>query len=129
MVRLMSRFGVQVALFALLAIPAAAQEADVTGEWAITFPNPQGGSATIDAVFVQEGQKVTGTVTIPQVEAEMSEGVVEEAKFSFQVQVNFQGEWYTLAFSGAVDGDAMEGTVDIPDGTRVDFTAMRKEGG
>lgn len=129
MVRLMIRLGVSVALLSVLAVPAAAQETDVTGEWSITFPNPQGGSATIDAVSVQEGPKVTGTVTIPQIEAEMSEGVIEEGKFSFQIQVNFQGEWYTLAFSGAVDGDAMEGTVDIPDGSRVNFTATRKESG
>ena len=130
MARFLSRIGLSAVALALIALPATAQ-VNVTGTWELNFQNPQGGSATMIASLTQEGTTVTGTIELSEVpEAEMSDGVVEDSTLSFQLEVLFDGQWYPLWVSGAVDGDTITGSIELPEGAgTIPFTGARTEGG
>ena len=132
MPRFLRRIGLAAMAFALIALPVAAQDVDVTGEWEFNFADPQGGGpVTIHAALMQEGTTVTGTVEVSAVpDAEMSDGMVEGSILSFGLDVLYEGLWYRLGLGGEVDGDAISGYIELPEGAgSIPFTGMRKEGG
>ena len=63
MAHFLNRLGVFAVALALIALPLAAQDVDVTGNWEPSFQDPQGGGAVARHVaLVQEGTTVTGEV-------------------------------------------------------------------
>ncbi len=131
MTRLLTRLGVFAVAMALIALPAAAQDVDVAGEWELSFQDPQGGGpVSLHLVLEQEGTTVTGTVQLSAVpEARMSNGMVDGSTLSFGLEVLFDGVWYTLGVGGAVDGDSVTGYIELPEGAgSIPFTGARAEG-
>lgn len=117
------------ALIALLAMsmPVAAQ-ANVAGNWTMIVEAPEA-PGEIVAVFAQDGAKVTGTLDVPMVGgAEMSEGMVEEDTFSFLLEVDMEGQWFTIEVEAEVDGDEMVGEFYIAEFGSIPFSAVRSEG-
>ncbi|SVE57383.1 uncharacterized protein METZ01_LOCUS510237 [marine metagenome] len=131
MARLIGHITLCALAIALVSTPVAAQDVDVTGEWALNFADPQGGGeVTVVAVLAQEGTTVTGTLEVSAVpEATLSDGMVDGSTLSFGMNVLFEGQWFTLGVGGTVDGSAISGYIELPEGSgSIPFTGMKTEG-
>jgi hypothetical protein len=110
-------------LFAAFAMTAAA--ADIAGTWKASIETPNG---TIENTFVLkvDGDKLTGTVTGQMGEAPITDGKVDGDNVSFAVKRQTPNGEFVLNYKGAVSGDEMKVTVQIPAMDRsFDFTAKR----
>lgn len=112
--------------FAILAVPAAAQ--DVAGTWAFTMDTPQG-EMVMEVVFAQDGAEVTGTADFAMAEAtEISDGLYEDGVLSFLMHLGFEGQWITVEMEADVDGDEMTGEAYVAEmGEGSSFTAKRSD--
>ena len=130
----MRNLSITLLLSAALASPVAAQ--DLTGTWEISTQGGRGGPQTSTLVLAQDGETLTGTMTVslggrggrgggPQ-ELEVSNGTVDGNSFSFIVTLSFQGNSIDLNYSGTVDGDEMSGTRGGPRGGGQPFTGEKQ---
>ncbi len=118
-----------VAAAALTAAPTSAQ--NVGGTWQITSEGRRG-PKTQTLVLAVEGSTLTGTLTFggggrrggggggrgPQAPLEITDGTVDGNAFSFSMMLEFGGGSITIAYSGTVDGDTMEGSRTFSGGGR-----------
>jgi hypothetical protein len=131
MTRCLTQLGVFALALTLIATPVAAQDIDVTGEWELSVPDPQGGgTVSLHLALAQEGTEVTGTVELSAVpDAEMSDGTVDGSTLSFGLHILFDGQWFTLWVAGAMDGDEISGSIELPEGVgSIPFKGARAEG-
>ena len=130
----MRNLSITLLLSAALASPVAAQ--DLTGTWEISTQGGRGGPQTSTLVLAQDGETLTGTLTVslggrggrgggPQ-ELEVSNGTMDGNSFSFIVTLSFQGNSFDLNYSGTVDGDEMSGTRGGPRGGGQPFTGQKQ---
>ncbi len=87
---------------------ANAQPASVAGSWQISWQSGRGNEqGTLR--LQQDGSKLSGTFQGPRGSSSLT-GSIQNNNISFAVQM--QGRrTFTLAFTGAVDGDKMSGTL------------------
>jgi len=122
------------------AAPVAAQ--GVTGTWELSAEGGRG-PQTITLELVASGEALTGTVTMamggprggrgggggpggggPQA-LEITDGTVSGDTFSFSIVLARGGNSVTMHYSGSVDGDEMEGTIEGGRGGGRPFTGQR----
>jgi hypothetical protein len=112
------------ALFALmLAVPAQAQDVDVTGKWESTRETQQG-TMTTTFTFEQDGSKLTGTMGSQRGDMEISDGSIEENKISFKIVMTRGDRTMEITYSGTVEGNTITGTMETPRGEQP-WTAKR----
>ena len=110
-------------VFAVFALTATA--ADINGTWKASVETPNG---TIETTFTfkVDGSKLTGKVSSPMGESEISDGKVDGDALSFVVVRNFNGNEFKLSYKGKVSGDEMKLTLEFPGGDRqIEMTAKR----
>jgi len=115
------------ALFAWLSfvLLASAQTADVSGEWELIIQSPRG-EMTSTAKFVQDGEKLTVTMTGPRGRDTTGEGTIKGNAVQWSVtRTGPEGDEFTVKYSGTVDGSAMSGTAETPRGS-VNWKATKK---
>jgi hypothetical protein len=78
--------------------------ADVTGAWKSEIKGPDGNSFQLTFNFKQDGAKLTGTVTGPGGDIEISNGKIDGDKISFTVSVND----VTIQHDGTISGDQIK---------------------
>ena len=123
-----------VAILVSLAIPLAAvrgqetrpEAAKVAGTWDFSFTGPQG-AMTWRMKFEQAGDTVRG-----QAESELglltvNEGWVSGNELSFGLPLNYQGQSFTVYFTGIVKGDTADGSLEVPNSgmQAIPFRAVR----
>ncbi len=111
-------------LFFVMALTAI-QGADISGEWQLTIQSPRG-PMTIDARFVQEGTKLTVTMTGPRGGESSGEGSIQGETVHWSVRRSTGSGERTVVYTGTVKGTAMSGTADLGDMGTVSWTAVRK---
>lgn len=122
MIRHLTKSAAMVALLALLAVPAAAQE--MTGAWEIEFEGPPG-LLQVPIEFAQEGSDLTGSADMAGA-AQRVTGTYADGDLAFVIHMDFNGNQFQLAFQGEVDGDAVSGSVTLPQGSgEAPFTGKR----
>ena len=124
---------------ALAAAPTDAQ--DLTGTWELSAEGGRGGTQVMTLVIEQDGGSLTGTLTRTfgrrggggggggrggPLESEIENGSVDGDDFSFTVTLTFGDNSFTQSFSGTVDGDSMEGSLEGGRGGARPFTGERK---
>ena len=129
----MRNLSITLLLSAAIVSPGAAQ--DLAGTWEISSQGGRGGPQTSTLVLAQDGETLTGTMTLslggrgggagPQ-ELEVSNGTVDGNSFSFTVTLSFQGNSIDLNYSGTIDGDEMSGTRAGPRGGGQPFTGEKQ---
>jgi hypothetical protein len=117
-------------VFALLAAPALAQ--DVTGTWHATVEGDMG-PVELTFVFRQEGEQVTGRISVGTTEASIADGRVSGTELTFRLP--WGGEpggapQVLISYRAAVSDDELEVVswfTGGPDGEPVvtEFTATR----
>jgi len=112
-------------LFGLLTITAFA--ADVSGRWTAQVPGR--GGQTREATFnlKVDGSSLTGSVSGPRGEAEISDGKIDGDHISFNQTLEFNGNTVKLHYDGMVSGDEIRFTRSREGGQRQgqQFTAKR----
>lgn len=85
--------------------------ADVAGAWKSEVKGPNGDSLQLTFNFKQDGAQLTGTVTGPGGDIEISDGKVDGDKISFTV--SFNGT--TIQHDGTISGDQIKLTTKTND--------------
>lgn len=114
------------ALVLTLALPASAQEVDVTGTWVFDVTTNQGGG-TPTVTLEQDGGSLTGHYSSANLgEADLT-GSLSGADLRFTFDTNLQGQTLTVTYEATVqDSDTMEGTIDIGGFAQGTFTGTRQ---
>ena len=98
--------------------------ADVTGKWNASVESRRG-TQTITFDFHVDGSTLTGKITTPRGDSDISNGKVDGDTISFDQVVNFNGEEHTISYKGTVSGDTIKFTRSFGDRTGPEFTATR----
>lgn len=128
-------FVIAAALSAVGFAPAAAQS--LGGTWEISAEGRRG-TQTMTLELVQEGDALTGTVSLRmggrrggggggagERLIEIDEGAVDGSAFSFTMTLTFNDNSITQTFSGTFEDDEMEGTIEGGRGGGRPFTGTR----
>ena len=115
----------------LLAFCAAALAAGIDGKWTGQVQGPQG-AMDITIVLKADGEKLTGTYTSQLGEAAIKDGSIKGDAVAFKVEREFNGNKFTLKYTGKLAGDEIKLTRTFdgegPGGQTpppVDFTVKR----
>jgi hypothetical protein len=96
------------AMAVLLAMTASA--ADVSGKWVGQMPTRNGDTRETTFNLKADGDKLTGTMSGPQGEIGIKDGMISGNNISFKVALEFNGNSFVLVFKGAVSGDQIKFT-------------------
>lgn len=114
-----------VVLFLLAA--AVAFAADVSGKWVAQVPGRGGQTRDVTFNFKADGSQLTGTITTPRGDMEISDGKIEGDDISFATVVEFNGNQFKLLYKGKVSGEEIKFTRQREggEGRTAEFTAKR----
>lgn len=115
------------AFFLLALNPAlgAVQGTDISGDWQLTVQSPRG-PMTIEASFVQEGTRLTVTMTGPRGDESVGEGRIEGQAVRWSISRTTGSGERTVVYQGTVKGSTMSGTADLGERGTVTWTATKK---
>ncbi len=108
------------------ALGLAAFAADVTGKWSYEMQGrngPMNGTMNLKA----DGDKLTGTVSGRGGETEISDGKIEGDTVTFTVVREFNGNKFTMKYTGTVTGEGIKFKVEREGSDRPpqEFTAKK----
>jgi hypothetical protein len=101
-------------VFCGLTTSALAADKNATGTWKWTF-NRNGEDVNLSVKLKQEGDKLTGTFVGPDgQETEIKDGTInKDGDVKFKVEREFNGNKFTINYSGKVDGDTIKGKTEV----------------
>lgn len=117
----MRKFLMMAAVMLVSAATAAAQ--GISGEWDGMMGSP-GGARPVKLVFVQQGEKLTGTVKRASGDVAL-EGTVKGDQVRFSYTIIYNGNPFALSMTATVTGDEMKGQVDMGGQAQDEFSAKR----
>jgi|SRR5689334_15011375 hypothetical protein len=88
-------------------LAAVAFAADVTGKWTYETQG-RNGPQTATMNLKADGSNLTGTVSGRGGDTEISNGKVEGSNISFEVTREFNGNKFTMKYSGTLAGDELK---------------------
>jgi len=92
------------AILTLALAPVAALAADFNGKWTADVQGRNGNTQTITFDLHVDAATVTGKVTTPRGEMDISNGKVDGDNISFDTVMNFNGNSMTMSYKGTADG-------------------------
>jgi hypothetical protein len=101
------RIATAVLLLLLLSIPVIA--ADIDGKWIATIDGMDGNKMELTYNFKAEGTKLTGSVTSPMGEMQITQGKIEGNAVEFTVG----NEQFSVSSKGTLSGDEIKLTSDV----------------
>ena len=121
----MRQVGLKLFLAASVALPLAAS--DVSGGWSLKG-EIAGNTLDVKCSLKQDGDnKLAGTCKTNDMPESKTTGEVKEKVVTFQYDVEYQGQTYTLVYTGTLDTEtSVKGTVDAG-GASGDFTGTKDE--
>jgi hypothetical protein len=119
-----SRFAFVMLFLSLAASVAFA--ADVNGKWTAQVPGRGGETREVTFTFKADGNQLTGSMTGPRGEVQISDGKIDGDDISFAQVMEFNGNQMKLLFKGKVSGDEIKFKRQREGGDRTqEFTAKR----
>jgi hypothetical protein len=104
---MIKKLGIAALFLALGSMTALA--ADFNGKWTADVQG-RNGMQTITFDLHVDGAAVTGKVTTPRGEMDISNGKVDGDNISFDTVMNFNGNSMTMSYKGTADGDNVKFT-------------------
>ncbi len=101
-----------------------AMAADFNGKWNAQVQG-RNGMQTLVFDFHVDGSTLTGKITTPRGDTDITNGKVDGDNISFTQKLNFNGNDFTINYTGKVDGDTIKFTRQAGDRPAVEFTAKR----
>ena len=125
---MLKKFGLALLFCALGSVSALA--ADFNGKWTAEVEGRMG-PQTITFDFHVDGSTLTGKITTPRGDIDLSNGKVDGNSISFDQVMNFNGNSFTLSYQGTLDGDTIKFTRTFGGGDRPpqEFVAKRVPAG
>ncbi|MGE3704344.1 MAG: hypothetical protein AB7I13_03665 [Vicinamibacterales bacterium] len=109
----------------LVVTPAARAQTDITGTWMVTIDSPLG-QASIETVFTQQGEKVTGHVDGPDGKPLEFTGTLIKDQLSALYPLPLQGQSLPVRLTGTAESGRMSGQVDFGGVAQATWSARRK---
>ena len=109
---------------ALALFTTGAFAADITGKWTAETKGRDGETRTQTFDLKQDGSKLTGTVSSPMGDSQISDGKVDGDNVSFVVKMERNGNEMKMPYTGKVSGNEIQFKVESPRGTR-EMTAKK----
>ncbi len=105
------------------AVPPTSNVA-AAGNWTLTINSPAG---TMNAPLTLQVDKenVTGEISTPTGNTNISNGRLNGNELSFTYSINFQGQPLTINAKGKIEGNSINGSMETM-GTSFDFSGVRK---
>ena len=115
-------------LLGLLALTALA--ADITGKWTAQMPGRGGQTRETTFNFKVDGNTLTGSVSGPRGDMEITDGKIDGDNISFTQTMEFNGNTMKFVYKGTVSGDEIKftRTREGGEGRAQEFTAKRASG-
>ena len=113
------------ALCLVLTCTALLCAAGIDGAWKADYTTPDGTARTSTFHFKADGDKLTGKVVSPMGEAEIKDGTVKGDDIAFSITRSFNGNDFTLKYTGKVSGDELKLKVNFNDNS-FDIVAKRQ---
>lgn len=110
-------------VFALGTVAAFA--ADFNGKWTADVQGRNGNTMTISFDFHVDGSTLTGKISTQRGDSDISNGKVDGDNISFDQNVSFNGNSFTIHYTGKADGDTIKFTRQMGDRPAMDFVAKR----
>ncbi len=113
--------------FALLFVAlgtVTAFAADIKGKWTATVESPRG-TQNLSFDFHVDGAALTGKITSPRGDSDISDGKIDGDTVTFNQKVSFNGNDMTIAYKGTISGDSIKFTRTVGDRPPAEFTATR----
>lgn len=101
-----------------------AQEIDVSGDWQFTMVT-QRGEMNSDMTIVQEGSKITVTMTGRRGGESTGEGTISGDKIEWTISRSTPRGDFTMTYKGTVEGNTMTGEIQRGDRT-MEWKATKK---
>jgi len=105
-------------LTAITQAQAQDKKADPSGTWTWSTPGRDGGTPRVSTLKLKaEGEKVTGSISVPGQggqarEAQIENGKLKGDEISFSVTREFNGNKMTSKYTGKVAGDVIKGKIE-----------------
>jgi hypothetical protein len=102
------------ACLALWLTSSAANAADPNGTWTWTFSR-QGQDVTLSLELKQEGEKLTGKLTVPigdGIEIDIADGTFKNDEVNFKTVFERNGNSFETKYQGKVEGDTIKGKTE-----------------
>lgn len=119
---MLKKIGLAVLLLTLGTVSALA--ADFNGKWNADVTTPRG-TQTLNFDFHVDGATLTGKVTTPRGETDITNGKVDGDNISFDQVMNFNGNEFTITYTGKADGDTIKFSRQMGDRPASEFVAKR----
>ena len=103
---MLKKIGLAVLFLALGTVSALA--ADFNGKWNGDVTTPRG-TQTLIFDFHVDGATLTGKVTTPRGDTDITNGKVDGDNISFDTVMNFNGNEFTINYTGKADGKSRSG--------------------
>jgi len=100
-----------VTVFCVLAVAGMARAEDKpnpTGTWKYTA-DVNGQSIDVTIKLKLEGDKLTGTLSVMDMESKIEDGTFKDGDVSFKVSREVNGNTFTLKYQGKITGDTFKG--------------------
>jgi hypothetical protein len=119
------KIGLAVLFLALGSVSALA--ADFNGKWNAEVQGRNGNMQTLVFDFHVDGATLTGKVTTPRGDTDITNGKVEGDNISFDTVLNFNGNSMTMTYTGKADGETIKFTRKAGDRPATEFVAKKGE--
>ena len=116
------KFALAVMFLALGSVSALA--ADFNGKWNGDVTTPRG-TQNLVFDFHVDGAALTGKVTTPRGDVDITNGKVDGDNISFDTVMNFNGNEFKITYTGKADGDTIKFTRAMGDRGSSDFVARK----
>lgn len=104
----MKRMVAVVCVLAVAGMARAEDKPNPSGTWKYTA-EVNGQSIDVTIKLKLEGDKLTGTVSVRDMENKIEEGKFKDGDVSFIVNREFNGNKFTLKYKGKISGDTFKG--------------------
>jgi hypothetical protein len=119
---MMRKIGIAVLFLALGSVAVLA--ADFNGKWNGTVESPRG-TQNLTFDFHVDGSTLTGKITTPRGDTDITDGKVDGDSISFTQELNFNGNEFKITYTGKADGDTIKFSRQAGDRPAQEFVAKR----
>ena len=108
----MKRLAAVVCVLVVAGLAGAEEKPNPTGTWKYTA-DVNGQSIDVTIKLKLEGDKLTGTLSVLDMESKIEDGKYKDGEVSFKVNREFDGNKFTLKYKGTIKGDTFKGKREL----------------
>jgi hypothetical protein len=105
----MKRMAAVICVLAVAGMARAEDKSNPTGTWKYTA-EVNGQSIEVTIKLKLEGDKLTGTVSVRDMETKIEDSKYQDGEVSFKVNRQMNGNKFTIKYKGKIKGDTFKGT-------------------